>query len=75
MYYFTQATINNKKRELKSLYPALKFKVIKDGAMSIIVEVKNATQAELTAIHSNINQLVNSPMLHMPRHESQVIAR
>ena len=48
--------------------------MVKDGAMSIIVEVQNATQAELTTIHSNINQLVNSPMLHMPRHESKVIA-
>ncbi len=75
MYYFTQASINSKKKELKSLYPSVKFKMIKDGAMSMIVEVTGATPDEVTAIHSNVNQLVNSPMLHMPRHESKIIVK
>lgn len=73
MYYFTQAAVNTKKRELKSLFPSLKFKVIKDGASAIIVEVKGANGSQIEAIYNNINKMICSPF-NMIRHESTVIA-
>ena len=73
MYYFTQAVINKKKRELKSLFPSIKFNIVKDGASAIIVTVKDANASQIEAIYYNINQIICAPF-NMVRHESKVIA-
>jgi UDP-N-acetyl-D-mannosaminuronic acid transferase (WecB/TagA/CpsF family) len=72
MYYFTKKSRLKKAQELRSLFPNVKFRMIKDGYSTITVEVKNATEDEVKAIYENVNQIIASPIL-MSRHESKVI--
>ena len=72
MYYFTKKSRLKKAQELRSLFPNVKFRMIKDGYSTITVEVENATEDEVKAIYENVNQIIASPIL-MSRHESKVI--